>query len=143
MKNNNTPVWANRYNRHEELLSSTPYESILDAIHETDELVGMLNKTIPEHSQFKRTGTMHWQNEKGSIIRIERTGSPFLYVRDEWIAISANYTEYVPRDEWFINLLLGWFGMDTSKLVGFAEQFYAEHLERIFCEEYWEDIKDQ
>ena len=136
-------VWANRYGRTGELMSSTPFQSFEDAISNTEEVVGMVNQVMPDKLQYNRTSIFQWEDERGSVIRIEQTGSPFLYVRDEWIAISANYTEYIPRDEWFINLLLGWFGINTDKLVEFADQFYAEHLERVFCEEYWEEIKNQ
>lgn len=141
MKNN--LVWANRYGRTGELKSSTPFQSFEDAISNTEEVVGMVNQVMPDRLQYNRKSIFQWEDERGSVIRIEQTGSPFLYIRDEWIAISANYTEYVPRDDWFINLLLEWFGLDTDELAKFADQFYAEHLERIFSDEYIADIQDQ
>jgi hypothetical protein len=135
--------WANDYARNGELKSSTPFQSIEDAIKHTESTLAMYNQCTPETLHFHRINTFQWGDKRGYTIRIERTGSPFLYMRDAWDAISANYTDYIPRDEWFINLLLEWFGLDTSKLDGFAEEFYAHHFERIFCEEYIRDIENQ
>ena len=142
MKQNNL-IWANRYGRTGELKSSTPFQSFEDAIRYTEEVVEVFNKSVPDKYRLNRKGAFLWGDKGGYTIRIEKSGSPFLYVRDAWVGISANYTEYIPKEDWFINLLLGWFGINTGKLVEFAEQFYAQHLERIFCEEYLIDIQDQ
>ena len=142
MKQNNL-IWANRYGRTGELKSSTPFQSFEDAIRYTEEVVEVFNKSVPDKYRLSRKGAFLGGDNGGYTIRIEKSGSPFLYVRDAWVGISANYTEYIPKEDWFINLLLGWFGINTGKLVEFAEQFYAQHLERIFCEDYLLDIQDQ
>lgn len=136
-ENNNTTVWVNHYNRHGQMTESIPYQSFADAINATEELVTITNQFMPKHLQYTRTGEFYWEDgrDKGSTIQIQLVGNPLLYLRNEWIAISANYSDEIPRSDWFINLLYQWYGLDTDGLERFAEQFYEERLNRVFLEE--------
>ena len=138
MKNNEmTTVWANRYNSRGIMTDSTPYPSIMDDINATNELVEKANPYLPEHLRFARTGEFYWKDgrEHFSTIQIQLVGNPLLHIKNEWTAISANYSDEIPRSDWFINLLYQWYGLDIEGLERFASQFYEEGLNRIFCEE--------
>ena len=131
---NNTLWWVNHYDRHGNVTDSVPYESVSLARETTNEVIAVCNQFMTEPLQMYQVGMFAWQDKRGRTIRIERIGYPLLHIKNEWVAISANYSTEVPTDAWFINLLYEWYGLDIDGLTRFADQFYAEGLNRIFYE---------
>lgn len=132
-KASNNPLWwVNNY-RNGIMTDSTPYESLEQAKETTKEMVELTNQFMPEHLKLEQVGELEWQDGRQIplIVRIEQSGDALLFVKSEWIAISANYTEDAPLDWWFIGFLYNLFGLDTSRLETFADQFYAEGLDKV------------
>lgn len=130
-KASNNPLWwVNNY-RNGQMTDSTPYESLEQAKETTKEMVELTNQFMPEHLKLEQVGELEWQDGRQIplIVRIEQSGDALLHIKCEWIAISANYTDNVPTDWWFIGFLYNLFGLDTKLLEGFAEWFYADGLD--------------
>ena len=131
---NNTLWWVNHYDRHGNVTDSVPYESVSLARETTNEVIAVCNQFMTEPLQMYQVGMFAWQDKRGRAIRIERIGYPLLHIKNEWVAISANYTTEVPTDWWFINTLYEWFGLNTDAMEKFAEPFYESGLYRVFAE---------
>lgn len=127
-KNINTPLaWSNTYDRHGNLTDSTPYQSMDEAISKTEELVNGTNG-LGLSFHFIRIDETNWQTNTGSLrISVETTGSPLMCVKNNWVAISANYTTgNICTDEWFIRFLLDNCGLDIDALWKMAELVYEK-----------------
>lgn len=128
MKKENT-VWMNHYDRRGNMSDSVPAD-ITEVMDILIDLVHRYNTVMKgkEDWLYKQVSTFRWENAKGMSIRVESFGNPLLYIKNLWVAISANYpinAEDINTDEDFIYSLYKEFGTDEKKIEDFAESFYT------------------
>jgi hypothetical protein len=130
----NAIVWANYYSPRGDLRDSVPYETNEDAVRHITEMLEGIAPYVSERMQYKRVSELEWENEAGCAIEVQTVGNPVLYIKNEWVAISANYAELeqIPTDDWFIQWVYESCGLDTKRIGNFAEWFYGHHLDLLF-----------
>lgn len=86
---NNKYYWVNRFSPRFGLMSSTPYDTLDDAVESVTDMVRVFGQFADKKLAFKQTGAYQWENGRGILMAISTKGSLCRHMEDIWITHSA------------------------------------------------------